>query len=258
VVRDDKIASMEKGTVEAAAASDKAVAKALEPTMWSGNRTNGIVKETADAIVGAAGAKTVYEKAYAIYDWMCNNLVRTDDKTVLFGDVVSILEGKRNAGSCMDMNSVFVSLCRAEGIPARNLFGFRFTTLGPNCRAEFYLPGYGWVPADPALAIKQGRGLDNGPKNDKDPVWEGIKDMYWGNGEENWICVNMGRDITLNPPQSINPGDQYLEVLNPGGTINLFMFPYGEFDGKYIPCQDRKNFKYDYSFEEENPLDCGC
>ena len=189
---------------------------------------------------------------------MCDNMIRTDDKTVIFGDVVSILEGKRYAGSCMDMNSVFVSLCRAEGIPARTLYGFRFTTLGPNCRAEFYLPGYGWVPADPALAIKQGRGLDKPPRYDHDATWEGIKDKYWGNAEENWICVNMGRDITLNPPQSVNTGGKYLEVLNPDGTINLLMRKYGEYGNQYIPCQKAKEFKYEYSFDKEDPLDCGC
>lgn len=259
VVRKDSISSLNK------AVDEVKFEKYLKETYWSGSLDSGIVKDTADSIVSAAGANTVYEKAYAIYDFMCDNMVRTDDKTVIFGDVVSILkgykgeEGGRNAGSCMDMNSVFVALCRAEGIPARTLYGFRFTTLGPNCRAEFYLPGYGWVPVDPALAIKQGRGLDAPPKTDHDITWEGIKDKYWGNAEENWICVNMGRDIWLDPPQSVDTGGEYKEVLNPDGSINLFMFPYGEFGGEYIPCQNSKNFKYEYSFDEqENLLDCGC
>lgn len=259
VVRKDSIASMEKGVVDRTR-----FAEYLKETYWSGDLKSGIVKNTADDIVSAAGAETVYEQAHAIYDFMCDNMIRTDDKTVIFGDVVSILkgfkgeEGGRNAGSCMDMNSVFVALCRAEDIPARTLYGFRFTTLGPNCRAEFYLPGYGWVPVDPALAIKQGRGLDAPPKTDHDITWEGIKDKYWGNAEENWICVNMGRDIWLDPPQSVDTGGEYKEVLNPDGSINLFMFPYGEFDGEYIPCQNSKNFKYQYSFEEDDPLGCGC
>jgi len=248
-------------------------AEYLKETYWSGDLKSGIVKETADKIVDDAHAETVYEMAFAIYDYMCDNMVRTDDKTVEFGDVVSILkgfkgeEGGRNAGSCMDMNSVFVALCRAEGIPARNLFGLRFLNPNgnppsPNCRAEFYLPGYGWAPADPALAIKQYRGLDGDPITEYDPTWESVKNKFWCNGEENWICVNMGRDIVLNPPQSVVT-EEYLEVLNPVNeegvsTINLYMFPYGEFDGEYIPCQASKNFKYQYSFEEEDPLDCGC
>lgn len=263
IVRDEKIKSIKQTKVDT-----KAFEEYLKPTYWSGDLKTGIVKETSDEIVEKYTATTVYEKAFAIYDFMCDNMIRTDDKTVIFGDVVSILkgfrgeEGGRNGGSCMDMNAVFVSLCRAQGIPARTLYGYRFTTLGVNCRAEFYLPGYGWVPADPALAIKQGRGLDAPPKTDDDIVWEGIKDKFWGNAEENWICVNIGKDILLDPPQSVVT-EEYLEVLNPVNdqgisTINLFMFPYGEYGGQYIPCQAKNNFKYVYSFDEENPLDCGC
>ena len=271
--RDKNLASKESGTVDDA---DKAVKEELNPTMWSGSPTSGIVKEIADEIVAEAGATTVYDKAHAIYNWVCDNITRIDDKTVLFGDVEEMLAKTRDpntgrdAGSCMDMNSVFVSLCRAEGIPARNLFGMRFTNdknpsqkPGPNCRAEFYLPGYGWVTADPALAMRQIMGkedeyIGSGAKYAAD--WELIKDNYWGSGEENWICLNTGRDIWLTPNQTAKPaaGEKYLEILNTDGSINLFMFPYGEFDGKYIPCQDAANFHYEYSYKYEDPLDCGC
>ena len=159
----------------------------------------------------------------------------------------------------MDVNSVFVALCRAEGIPARNLFGMRFTpAYGPNCRAEFYLPGYGWVVADPALAIKQSWGHEEeyiGAGAPKAETWKQIKLQYWGNGEENWLCNNSGRDITLTPKQSMVPGEP-LDVLNADGTINLFMFPYGEFDGQYIPCRDAENFHYEFSYSPES--NCGC
>ena len=255
-VREKNLGSKEKGKVDRTAFANE-----LKETYWSGSLTSGIVKETADGIVKNAGATTVYAKAYAIYNWVCNNITRIDDKDVVFGDVVSILSKKRLAGSCMDVNSVFVSLCRAEGIPARNLFGMRFTpAYGPNCRAEFYLPGYGWVVADPALAIKQSWGHESeyiGTGAPKAATWKEIKMKYWASGEENWICNNMGRDITLTPKQSMKPGEP-LDVLNADGTINLFMFPYGEFDDQYIPCRDAENFKYDYSFKEEDPRSCGC
>jgi hypothetical protein len=113
------------------------------------------------------------------------------------------------------------------------------------------------------MAIKWGRGLDAGPKLDHDSKWEEKKNEYWGNGEENWICLNMGRDIVLDPPQSVVT-EEYLEVLNPVNeqgisTINLYMFPYGEYGGSYINCQDRANFKYEYSYDGiPDLLDCGC
>ena len=258
VVNDGTLASKESGNVDTAAFAEE-----LKQTYWSGSLTSGIVKETADKIVADSGATTVYGKALAIYDWVCDNITRIDDKNVIFGDVEAILSDKRKAGSCMDVNSVFVALCRAEGIPARNLFGMRFSPkYGPNCRAEFYLPGYGWVTADPALAIKQSWGHESeyiGPGASGASTWKGIKDKYWGNGEENWICINTGRDIWLDPKQSVVPGQgNYDEILNPDGSINLFMFPYGEFDGQKIFCQDAANFRYEYSFAEEDPSDCGC
>ena len=270
IVRDQSLASKEKGTINK---EDFAKTGELDESMWSGSFAKGsIVKTKAEEIIDKAGAVTDYEKAYAFYNWICDNMIRDNIKQgVIFGDVESMLKPEsegRHAGSCMDVNSVFVALCRAEGIPARNLFGLRFTTEDnpynptPNCRAEFYLSGYGWVVADPALAIKWGRGIGGLPITDHDITWERIKDSYWGNGEENWICVNMGRDIILDPPQSVTV-EEYNEILNPIdsgkqiSTINLFMFPYGEFDGKYIPCQDSKNFHYEYSYEPDD-LGCGC
>ena len=254
VVRDDDLASKEHGTVD-----EVAFANELKETRWSGPLDSGIVKEKADEAIG--NAETVYDKAFAIYNWVCDKVVRRDNKKVIFGDVVDMLSGGRDAGSCMDVNSIFVALCRAEGIPARTVYGLRFTTGGPNCRAEFYLPGYGWVTADPALAIKEGRGLGGEPKTEQDLEWVSAKDRYWGRGEENWIWLNMGRDIILDPPQSIAV-DEYCEILNPVdehgiSTINLFMFPYGEYGDRYIECQDREKFKYFYKYDVDD-LNCGC
>lgn len=259
VVHGKDLKSEEKGTVDAVK-----YAEYLRQTQYSGSLTDGIVKETADKIVADAKAKTVYDKAHAIYLWICENITR--DKSLAnreLGDVVAVLSGQRDAGSCIDINSIFVALCNAEGIPARDSFGYKInsdpTKLGPNCRAEFYLPGHGWVEVDPAMPLgvimykeDQYRG-ENAPKADE---WEVIKETYWTTGSASWICQNHGRDITFDPPQSASPD----YMVNPDGTLNHFMFPYGEYDGKYIKGWGdfSKTFSYEYSFEEEDPTDCGC
>jgi hypothetical protein len=49
-------------------------------------------------------------------------------------------------------------------------------------------------------------------------------------------------------------------MVNDDGKLNHFMFPHGEYDGQYIPGYGNyaSEFKYEYKFTEENPLDCGC
>jgi transglutaminase-like putative cysteine protease len=77
-----------------------------------------------------------------------------------------MLEARALRGKCADLNALFVALLRAEGIPARDVYGIRvapsalgYASLGKaggnvttaqHCRAEFHLPSHGWVPADPA------------------------------------------------------------------------------------------------------------
>lgn len=239
----------------------KAFAEYLKPFYYSGDLDSGIIRETADKIVADAGAKTVYEKAYAIYDWMCDNLTRYDDVSKpLKGEIPEILK-EMKANTCIEVSAVFATLCRAEGIPARCLYGLRFINKNgipsANCRAEFYLPDYGWVPADPALAIKQSWGHENeylSPDAPKRALWEGIKENYWVNAEENWICLNKGHDIWLDPKQETKP-DDYMEVINPDGSINYYILPYVEVNGQYVSIG---KLKYGYSYEAEDPLDCGC
>jgi transglutaminase-like putative cysteine protease len=64
-------------------------------------------------------------------------------------------------GKCTDIHSVFVSLARAAGIPAREIFSLRQgkkngqdISSWQHYWAEFYLPGYDWVPIDPADVLK--------------------------------------------------------------------------------------------------------
>src|SRR5450432_2528511 len=127
--------------------------------------TDGIVKET--ALKATAGATTDMEKAQAIYDWVVENTFR-DPKVrgCGRGDITFMLESGNLNGKCADLNALFVGLCRASGIPARDVYGLRVApsargprslglssddaTRAQHCRAEVYLTGYGWVPVDPA------------------------------------------------------------------------------------------------------------
>ena len=80
------------------------------------------VKDLAEEItINKTGVKA---KARAIYDWIIDNMHR-DPETVGCGDgdVISLLA--TGGGKCTDLHSVFVTLCRAAGVPAREIFGIR-------------------------------------------------------------------------------------------------------------------------------------
>src|SRR6185436_20004046 len=72
------------------------------------------------------GAGTDLEKARAIYDWVVDNTFR-DPKVqgCGVGDIRFMLESGNLGGKCADINALFVGLCRASGIPARDVYGLR-------------------------------------------------------------------------------------------------------------------------------------
>ncbi|MFH0869597.1 MAG: transglutaminase domain-containing protein [archaeon] len=58
-------------------------------------------------------------------------------------------------GVCDELTSLFISMCRSVGIPARFVTGISYSNInlqndgwGPHGWAEVYFPGYGWVPFD--------------------------------------------------------------------------------------------------------------
>jgi transglutaminase-like putative cysteine protease len=94
--------------------------------------TDGIVRETAEKIVkGARGGPVA--QARAIYEWVVESTFR-DPKTrgCGLGDIKTMLETNSMGGKCADINALFVGLCRAVSIPARDVWG-----AGGNFAARF-------------------------------------------------------------------------------------------------------------------------
>jgi transglutaminase-like putative cysteine protease len=168
---------------------------------------DGIVRRTAEQAIGRI--KDPLAQAKAIYDWVVENTVY-DPQAQNFGhtNIARLLEDGRPAGRSVEISLLFVGLCRAIGIPARPVFGLRmdrsrlFASLGVrselnasrHCRAEFYSPGYGWVPVNPS-DIRQAI-LDEG-LSPHDPHLTALKKLLFGFWEMNWIAFNTAQDVRL-------------------------------------------------------------
>ncbi len=214
--------------------------------------TDGIVRDTARA--ATKGAKTDTDKVRGVYDWVVSRTYR-DPKVrgCGVGDIKTMLETENFGGKCGDINALFVGLCRAVGVPARDVYGIRvvpsafgYRELGGNpaklqgaqhCRAEVFLAGHGWVAMDPADVGKVMR--QETPEWIKDinhPVVAPVRRGLFGGWEGNWVGFNTAHDVAL--PNSSGP------------KLGFLMYPQAEnANARYDPL-DPDNFKYTITARE--------
>jgi transglutaminase-like putative cysteine protease len=200
---------------EKPAAAPKYLARFLEPDHLV--PIDGRMKELADE--NTRGRQGAVERAYALYDYVFHT-VRYDKSGTGWGRGDSLWVCDAKHGNCTDFHSLFISLARAEGIPARFEIGFPMpggaegTIPGYHCWAEFFVNGVGWVPVDISEAWKD-------PKK---------HDYFFGTLDANRVQFSVGRDLMLQPKQD-------------GGPLNYFIYPYVEVDGKPFDGIEKK-FSY--------------
>ena len=206
---------------------------------------DGIVLETSQKII--AGATTDLDKAKRIYEWIVDNTFRNaKTRGCGTGDIASMLKTGNLSGKCADLNALYVGLARAAGLPARDLYGIRvapsafgYKSLGANaaiitkaqhCRAEVYITGLGWVPADPADVRKVV--LEEPPANLAldDPKVLAVRKALFGSWETNWLAFNDAHDVTL--PGSGLP------------AIPFLMYPQAQTKQGLLDSLDPDAFKY--------------
>jgi transglutaminase-like putative cysteine protease len=197
---------------------------------------DGPVKEVADEIV--QGKTTLLQKARAVYEWTSRSTFRDPQtKGCGEGNVCELLENP--GGKCADIHSVFVAVARAAGVPSREVFGIRQgredgqnVTTWQHCWAEFFLPGYGWVPVDPGDVRKMMLKRD---LSRMDPVPDDLLAYYWGGIDPYRVKLGTGRDLTLTPPQA-------------GGTVNYLMYPFAQIGGTTLDWLEPDSFRYSVTY----------
>lgn len=168
----------------------------------------GLSRQLGERIVGRI--KDPLAQVKAIYDWICDNTIYDPAAPCCgSGDVNRQLIRGEYGGRSADINGLFVSICRSMGIPARCVYGIRtgpsrlFRSLGlssddateaQHIRAEFYLPGYGWIPADPSDVR---RAVAYEVLSEQDPRFNSVKRILFGVWEMNWVAFHSGNEIYL-------------------------------------------------------------
>ena len=181
---------------------------------------SGKVRDIADE--NTRGMHDPVEKAHALYDFVFHT-VRYDKSGTGWGRGDSLWVCDSKHGNCTDFHSLFMSLARAEGIPARFEIGFPLPAgaaegviPGYHCWSEFFVNGLGWVPVDISEAWK-------------DPSKH---DYFFGSLDANRVQFTVGRDLMLQPRQD-------------GPPLNYFVYPYVEVDGRPFDGAEKK-----FSFHE--------
>lgn len=214
--------------------------------------TGGIVRKT--ALQATQGARTDLDKARAIYNWVVANAWREPKvRGCGEGDIKTMLETGNLGGKCADINALFVGLCRAVGLPARDVYGLRlapsafgYKELSGNsanlksaqhCRAEVYLQAHGWVAMDPADVAKVMRmETPEWIKRADHPVVAPVYKHLFGGWEGNWVGWNTAHDLKL-------PGARQ-------GLLNFLMYPIAETDEGRVDSYAPDAFKYTITARE--------
>jgi Transglutaminase-like superfamily len=147
--------------------------------------------------------------ARQIYDYLIDHMVYNYQAPGAgHGDAVWACNSR--TGDCSDYHSVFIGVCRSDGIPADHVFGLPLRTkLGVgevkdwHCWARFWVQGAGWITIDASEASKH-------PE---------LRNYNFGTLSSTYLTLSHGRDVVLEPSQQ-------------GPALNIFAIPYVEVDGK--------------------------
>jgi transglutaminase-like putative cysteine protease len=180
----------------------------------------GRFADIANEVIAEKQADNPLEKARALYDYIIDNMRYAKQGTYGTADANYACDAR--SGNCTEFHSLFISLARSAGIPARFAVGAAIPSErdeggvdGYHCWAEFYAEGK-WWPVDISEANK----------------YTALATYYFGHHPANRIELSRGRDLRLKPAPATGP-------------IPFFAYPVLEVDGR------EQRAKTTFSFERK-------
>jgi hypothetical protein len=139
-----------------------------------------------------------YVRARRLFDFVLARMSYTEGEKY-----VSARDGLKNRkGDSYTYATLYVALLRNAGIPSRTIGGYIIAESNiayPHFWTEFYLPNFGWVPADPALA-------DRGAAENF-PLPANAAEYFFGNITNRHIIFSRG----LLQAKKVSPGGRTIE-----------------------------------------------
>jgi transglutaminase-like putative cysteine protease len=134
------------------------------------------LRDLALSVVRAAGAKTQFQDAVALQDWLANGSFSytLNAETVLNADELANFLEVTKKGYCQQFSFAMAVLARLLGIPSRVAYGFTsgtsingnswlVTTHDAHAWPELYFQGYGWLRFEPTPSGGNGQGTATPP-----------------------------------------------------------------------------------------------
>jgi len=147
----------------------------------------------ADSIIGVKRQEGSLMQARALYDYVSDNMSYIKAGKYGTGDAVYACDAL--TGNCTEFHSLFISLARSAGIPARFAVGAAIPSErdeggidGYHCWAEFYADEK-WWPVDISEANK----------------YSALATYYFGRHPANRIEFTRGRDLQIEPGPKSGP-----------------------------------------------------
>jgi transglutaminase-like putative cysteine protease len=129
------------------------------------------LRALAESVVSRADAKTPFEKAVALQNWLADGTFKYSLKapTVLSANALTNFLERTKSGDCQQFSFAMAALARLLGIPSRVAYGFTsgtpigsdqflVTTHDAHAWPELYFSGFGWLRFEPTPAGANGQG----------------------------------------------------------------------------------------------------